>query len=80
MREQFASWQHRAMLERIARDTGGRYWPVDDLAGLPEAIRYSRAGIVERQTLDLWNMPLAFLLLALLKAGEWLLRRHWRRL
>jgi hypothetical protein len=80
VREQFASWQHRPMLERIARDTGGRYWSVNDLAGLPEAIRYSRAGVVERQTLDLWNMPLAFLLLAMLKAGEWLLRRHWRRL
>jgi uncharacterized membrane protein len=78
--EQFSSWQHRPMLERIARDTDARYWPLDDLAGLPEAIRYSRAGIVERQTLDLWNMPLALLLLALLKVGEWLLRRHWRRL
>jgi hypothetical protein len=68
------------MLERIARDTDARYWTLDDLSGLPEAIRYSRAGVVERQTLDLWNMPLAFLLLALLKSGEWLLRRRWRRL
>jgi hypothetical protein len=78
--EQFSSWQHRPMLERIARDTDARYWTLDDLAGLPEAIRYSRAGVVERQTLDLWSMPLAFFLLALLKGGEWLLRRHWRRL
>jgi uncharacterized membrane protein len=78
--EQFSSWQHRAMLERIAKDTGGRYWTLDDLDGLPDAIRYSRAGMVEHQTLDLWNIPLAFLLLAMLKAGEWLLRRHWSRL
>jgi hypothetical protein len=68
------------MLERLARDTGGRYWTLDDLTGLPDAIRYSRAGMVERQTLDLWNIPLAFLLLAMLKCGEWLLRRYWRRL
>jgi hypothetical protein len=68
------------MLERIARETGGRYWTTDDLAGLPDAISYSRAGMVERQTLDLWNMPLVFLLLVALKGGEWLLRRHWRRL
>jgi uncharacterized membrane protein len=78
--EQFSSWQHRPMLERIANDTGGRYWTLDDLDDLPEAIRYSRAGIVERQTLDLWNIPLAFLLLAMLKSAEWLLRRHWSRL
>jgi len=78
--EQFGSWQHRPMLERIARETGGRYWTLDDLAGLPEAIRYSHAGMVESHTIDLWNAPLGFLLLALLKGGEWLLRRHWRRL
>ena len=80
VREQFGAYQHRPMLERIARETGGRYWTTDDLAGLPDAIRYSRAGMVERQTLDLWNMPLVFLLLVALKGGEWLLRRHWRRL
>jgi len=80
VREQFGLYQHRPMLERIARETDGRYWTLDDLAGLPEAIRYSRAGMVERQTLDLWNMPLALLLLALLKLSEWLLRRLWRRL
>jgi uncharacterized membrane protein len=78
--EQFSSWQHRPMLERVAHDTGGRYWTLKDLDGLPEAIRYSRAGMVERQTLDLWNIPLAFLLLAMLKSGEWMLRRHWSRL
>ena len=80
MLEQFSSYQHRPMLERIARETGGRYWQLDQIGELPEAMRYSRAGMIERQTLDLWNMPLAFLLLALLKGGEWLLRRQWRRL
>ena len=78
--EQFSAYQHRPMLERIARETGGRYWRLDQIGELPEAMRYSRAGMVERQTLDLWNMPLALLLLALLKGAEWLLRRQWRRL
>jgi hypothetical protein len=36
--------------------------------------------MVERQTLDLWNLPIVFLWLLLLKCGEWLLRRAWRRL
>jgi uncharacterized membrane protein len=78
--EQFASYQHRPMLERIARETGARYWKLDQLDGLPEAIRYSRAGMIERESLDLWNIPLVFLLLFALKMAEWLLRRHWRRL
>lgn len=78
--EQFGSWQHRPLLERIAADTGGRYWPLSAIGDLPEAIRYSRAGMVERQSFDLWNIPLLFGLLALLKGAEWLLRRRWRRL
>ena len=41
--------------------TGGRYWTLDELDGLAAAIPYSKAGIVERQTLDLWNLPIVFL-------------------
>ena len=78
--EAFEDYQHRAMLERIAQVTGGRYWSTQDLAALPEAIRYSKAGVVERETFDLWNLPAVFLALLLLKLGEWLLRRHWGRL
>jgi len=78
--EHFATNQHRAVLERLAAMTGGRYWPLDDLAGLAAAIPYSKAGVVERQTLDLWNLPAVFLLLLLLKVSEWLLRLRWGRL
>jgi uncharacterized membrane protein len=78
--EHFATQQHRAVLERIAAMTGGRYWPLTDLDGLAAAIPYSKAGVVERQTLDLWNLPIVFLVLLALKLGEWLLRLRWGRL
>lgn len=78
--EHFGTYQHRAALERLATMTGGRYWPLDDLDGLAAAIPYSKAGVVERQTLDLWNLPAVFLLLLALKLGEWLLRLRWGRL
>ena len=78
--EHFETYQHRALLERVAHATGGRYWQLDQLADLPEAIRYSKAGILERQTLDLWNLPAVFALLLALKSAEWLLRRRWQRL
>lgn len=78
--EHFATYQHRALLERIANVTGGRYWPLNELDGLAGAIPYSKAGIVERQTLDLWNLPIVFLVLLALKLGEWLLRLRWGRL
>ncbi|MGH8179133.1 MAG: glutamine amidotransferase [Steroidobacter sp.] len=78
--EHFAIHQHRDVLERIAAITGGRYWSLDDLDGLAAAIPYSRAGVVERQTLDLWNLPIVFLVLLTLKLAEWLLRLRWGRL
>lgn len=75
--EHFNTRQNRPVLERLATMTGGRYWTLDNLAGLAEAIPYSKAGVVERQTLDLWNLPIVFLLLLALKLGEWLLRLRW---
>lgn len=78
--EHFAIQQNRPLLERVSQITGGQYFSLDDLADLPEAIRFSQAGIVETQVLPLWSMPINFLLLLLLKAGEWLLRLFWGRL
>ena len=42
---------------------------------LGKDISYSEAGITVRETRDLWDMPIVFLLLLMLRAGEWLLRR-----
>jgi uncharacterized membrane protein len=78
--EHYHVQQNRPLLERLAAATGGRYFAVDDLAALPEAVSFSDAGSVERQVLDLWSMPIIFLLLLALKGTEWLLRLYWGRL
>jgi len=75
--EFFSLRQNRALLEQLAQATGGHYWTLATLAGLPEAIRYSPAGVKEQQTKPLWDMPINFLLLILLKTTEWILRRKW---
>jgi hypothetical protein len=75
--EYFNAAQNRDLLERVAGQTGGRYWTLDNLAGLPEQIQFSAAGITERQWLPLWSMPINFILLVLLKGLEWILRRRW---
>jgi hypothetical protein len=75
--ENFASYQHRAVLERIANETHGRYWRLDQLTSLAQAIPYAKSGIVERQMFDLWNIPAVFLMLFALKLAEWLLRLKW---
>jgi uncharacterized membrane protein len=78
--EHFNVQQNRPLLERIAAATGGRYFTLAEASDIPEAVQFSDAGIVERQVLDLWNMPALFLLLLLFKAGEWVLRLRWGRL
>jgi hypothetical protein len=78
--EHYRVQQNRPLLERLAAATGGSYFAVGDVSRLPEAVSFSEAGSVERQVLELWNIPIAFLLLILLKAGEWLLRLYWGRL
>jgi uncharacterized membrane protein len=75
--ENFHTEQNRPLLERLASQTGGRYWRPQDLSRLPNEISYSEAGITIRDTKELWNMPAAFLLILLLRSSEWLLRRKW---
>ena len=75
--ENFHTEQNRELLEKLSDATGGRYWQQSELERLPKEISYSEAGISVRDTKDLWDMPIAFLLLLGLMAGDWLLRRKW---
>jgi len=75
--ENFHTVQNRELLEKLATETGGRYWRPDELGRLPNEISYSDAGISVRDIKELWNMPVVFLWLLLLMAAEWLLRRKW---
>lgn len=77
MAEDFHPEQNQGLLETLAKQTGGEYWTLDNVDGLPKEIRFSEAGITAREMLDLWDMPLFFLMLLGLRGGEWLLRRRW---
>ena len=62
-------------------------WEAGNKYPKPENLKRLIAYAVERHAFPggreaeeiraLWNMPVVFLLLMLLKAGEWLLRRRW---
>jgi uncharacterized membrane protein len=75
--ENFHTGQNRELLVKLAEQTGGRYWEQSELERLPKEISYSEAGISVRDTKELWDMPVVFLLLLGLMAGDWLLRRKW---
>lgn len=75
--EHFRTSQNRELLEKLAEQTGGRYFTAAGARKLAAEISYSEAGITTRETKDLWNMPAVFLLALLLRGSEWVLRRKW---
>jgi hypothetical protein len=75
--ENFRTEQNRELLERLAAQTGGQYWKPADLGKLAGSIPFSEAGVTVRETKDLWDLPLVFLVLVLLRFSEWWLRRKW---
>ena len=75
--ENFHTSQNRELLEKLAQQTGGRYYKPSETSKLASEISYSEAGITTRETRDLWDLPLVFLLALGIRASEWLLRRKW---
>jgi uncharacterized membrane protein len=75
--ENFHTEQNRELLEHLAAQTGGQYWKPADLGKLAANIPFSEAGVTTRETKELWNLPLVFLVLLLLRFSEWWLRRKW---
>ncbi|HYA16825.1 MAG TPA: glutamine amidotransferase [Bryobacteraceae bacterium] len=75
--ENFGAAQNRDLLEKLAADTGGNYYAPADAKKLPDEVGVSEAGISAHDNLDLWDMPAVFLLVILIRGGEWLLRRKW---
>ncbi len=75
--ENFHTEQNRDLLEKLSDETGGRYWQQDEIGRLTKEISYSEAGISVRDTKELWDMPVVFLVLLGLMSADWLLRRKW---
>ncbi|MDB4917034.1 MAG: hypothetical protein JWM95_4678 [Gemmatimonadetes bacterium] len=64
------------LLKRIARETGGKYYPLADTGHLPDDVVFTEAGVTVREAHDLWDMPIVFIVLATLLAAEWIFRRR----
>jgi len=75
--ENFGAAQNRDLLEKLSRDTGGNYYTSSNARRLSGEVAISEAGITAHDNLDIWDMPIVFLLVILIRGGEWLLRRKW---
>ncbi|HSC29831.1 MAG TPA: glutamine amidotransferase [Vicinamibacterales bacterium] len=73
--EYFDPVMHAARLQRIADETGGRFYTADRASGVPEDLKYTGRGVTTIEERDLWHMPIVLMLLVGLVCAEWGYRR-----
>ena len=73
--EYFDATMHAARLQRVAEETGGRFYTPETVAGLPEDVSYTGRGVTTIEERELWHMPIVLIALLTLVAAEWGYRR-----
>jgi hypothetical protein len=68
--------QNRDLLRRLAIETGGQYYTSDEARALVEDLSHTEGAGSIRETRDLWDMPVNFLLLIALASAEWFVRKR----
>lgn len=76
LNSEFTDAEMRAdLLKRIASETEGRFYTPATVQRLPQDLSTTHRGVTVVNEMDLWDMPIVFLLLVALAAGEWWYRR-----
>jgi hypothetical protein len=73
--ESFDPVMHAAPLQRIAEETGGRFYTADSVTNIAEDVRYGGRGVTAVEQRELWNMPIILVALLVLACSEWGYRR-----
>ncbi|HTJ22771.1 MAG TPA: hypothetical protein VL383_10275 [Gemmatimonadaceae bacterium] len=73
--EYFDAEMRGPLLQRIADETGGRFYTPKTASTLPEDVAMSKHGVTVVNQMDLWDMPAIFLLLVALVTAEWSYRK-----
>ena len=74
--EFYDSTMGASLLERVAEETGGRFYTPETVGTLPDDVQYVGGGVTVVEERDLWDMPALLLLLVALVLGEWGYRRY----
>jgi hypothetical protein len=59
------------LLENVASQTGGRYYPLSKLGDVPDDAQYVEGASSFIEQKELWDIPFLFILLCLTLSGEW---------
>ena len=74
--EYFDPQMRASTLQRIADETGGRFYNAASIASVADDIGMLGRGETVREQKDLWDMPAIFIALLVLACAEWLWRRR----
>jgi len=72
LNDEFVDAEMRApLLQRLARETGGRFYTPATVSTLAADVAMSKRGVTVANEMDLWDMPVNLLLLVTLLSAEW---------
>lgn len=75
-REFYDAAQNEDLLRRIAAETGGKYYTLDETDKLINDLTYRKTDNSRLVTKDLWDMPINFFFIVGLFSAEWFLRKR----
>ncbi len=73
--EYFDAEMRAPLLERMAKETGGKFYTPSTAGTLADDIALSKHGVTVVNQMDLWDMPAVLLLLVALVTAEWSYRK-----
>ena len=77
LNDEFVDAEMRAsLLTRIAEETGGRFYTPEATRSLAADVALSKRGVTVVNEMDLWDMPINFVVLVVLLSAEWGYRKY----
>jgi hypothetical protein len=73
--EYFDAEMRASLLERMAKETGGKFYTPETAGTLADDVALSKHGVTVVNQMDLWDMPVVLFLLLSLIAAEWAYRK-----
>jgi hypothetical protein len=73
--EYFDAEMRAPLLQRMAKETGGKFYTPATAGTLAADLALSKHGVTVVNQMDLWDMPIIFLLLVALVSAEWSYRK-----
>ncbi|HEX4084081.1 MAG TPA: hypothetical protein VHY22_04160 [Chthoniobacteraceae bacterium] len=68
---------NESLLRQMAAMSGGRFFREEDLSGLVKTMTAKPETLHTSRDLEIWSSPLYFIILCVVAASEWLLRKKW---